>query len=266
MCTWGEEQMVPLAIESSKDFVDRYIVVDKPAEDNTVEVVKECKDKWKLNIDIYVKPDLPLQDAVTLGISKVDEDWILFQDGDEVFHTDGPNSIFNLKKLLRFRNVVFYAPMTVLIGDLLHTCTQYTKATVGVHQPPHPFLYHNNHTFYQHHGEFFPGMVGARVYLSKVYKFNCRVKSPKRMFLRLNYWKEWCKETSAFKKYRSVEEYAKAKLGVQNLEDNAKKWYQEYTENVLKPYDEKKYGYYPKVIREHIRKGKIRGHEENRLA
>jgi hypothetical protein len=32
MCTWEEEQMAPLAIESTKDFVDRYIVVDKASE------------------------------------------------------------------------------------------------------------------------------------------------------------------------------------------------------------------------------------------
>jgi len=108
-------------------------------------------------------------------------------------------------------------------------------------------------------------MIGARIYFSKVYKFNCRVKSPKRMFLRLKYWEEWCKETNAFKKYRSVEEYAKAKLGTENLDDHAKKWCEEYSKNVLKPFDEKKYGYYPKIIREYIRRGKIRGYEENRF-
>jgi len=82
----------------------------------------------------------------------------------------------------------------------------------------------------------------------------------------LKYWEEWCKETNAFKKYRSVEEYAKAKLGTENLDDYEKKWCEDYSKNVLKLYDEKKYGYYPKILREYIRRGKIRGYEENRFA
>ena len=37
--------------------------------------------------------------------------------------------------------------------------------------------------------------------------------------MRLNYWEEWCLETNAFRKYRSVEDYAKAKLGIKDLDD-----------------------------------------------
>jgi len=258
MCTWEEKEMVPLAIESSKDFVDRYVVVDKASEDGTADIIKECMDKWNLNMDIYIKPDLLLRQARMFAVGKVDEEWILIQDGDEVFHTDGPNSIFNLKKLLKFRNVVFCTPMTVLASDFLHTRPPYI-------QRPHPFLYHNNHMFYpKKYRDDLPGMVGVRVYLSRVYKFNCcNVKSPKRQFLRLEYWEEWCIKTNAFKEYRSVEEYAKAKLGMENLDEYARKWCKRYYKNVLKPYDEKEYGYYPKVIREYIRRGKIRGYEKN---
>lgn len=255
ICTWDEERTVPLAIESSKDFVDRYVIVDKVSEDNTLEVIKECRDKWNLEMDIYVKPELPLPEAIMFAISKIDEEWILIQDADEIFHTDGPNAIGNLKKLLKFRNVVFCAPMIILAGDFLHTRYPYI-------QPPHPFLFHNNHTFFLRRHAGFPGYVGVRVYLPKVYKFNCRIKSPKRIFLRLNYWKEWCLETNAFKKYRTVEDYAKAKLGIKDLDSYAEKWCEEYYKNVLKPYDEKRYGYYPKIIREYIKRGMIRGCEQ----
>jgi len=251
MCTWEEERMVRLALESSKGFVDRYVVVDKASQDGTVEAILECVDKWGLNMDIYVEPDLSLQDAVMFGIDKIDEDWLLIQDGDEVFHTDGPNSIFTLRKLLRLRNVVFYTPMTVLVDDFLHTVKRYTKETVGVHQPPHPFLYHNNETF-SRGSKFFPNVIGVRVYLQKVYKFNCRVKSPKRMFLRLMFWKNWSGDVGLRKEYKSVEEYAQAMLGPKNLDFEAEKWREQHLKATLLPYNEKLYGYYPKVIRKQM--------------
>jgi glycosyltransferase involved in cell wall biosynthesis len=253
MCTWEERQTVPLAIESTKDFVDRYIVVDKDSKDGTIDVIKKCRDEWKLDMDIYNKPNLLLGEARLFAFRKADEDWILIQDGDEIFHTDGPNSIFNLKKLLRFRSVSYAAPMTTIAGDFLHTRKDFPK------QPAHPFLHHNNHTFYLEIRGDGPAMVTVKIYLSKVYKFNCNVKSPERMFLR-PYWWEWCIQTDAFKTYRSVEEYAKAKLGTENLEEHIKKWYKDYYASVLAPYDEKKFGYYPLVIRKYIKRGRIRGY------
>jgi len=253
MCTWEEKEMVPLAIESSKDFVDRYLVVDKASEDGTVEAIKRCADKWKLDVEIFIRPDLPLREARMFAIEKADEDWILIQDGDEISHTDGPNSIFSLKKLFRFRHIVFHTPMTILTGDLLHTEPPYV-------QPPHPFLYHNNGTIYPAEGRRdIPDMIGVNILLSRVYKFNCRVKPPKRMFLR-QYWAEWCISTNSFKRYRNIEDYVKAKLGLDNLDDHVEEWYTNYMA-ALKPYDQKKYGYYPKVIGECIRRGQIRGYE-----
>jgi len=257
MCTWEERQMVPLAIESSKDFVDRYVIVDKASKDGTADVIKECRDKWHLDMDIYIKPELILSQARMFAVNKLDQEWILIQDGDEVFHTDGPNSVQNLRKLLKVRNVVFCAPMTQVAGDFIHT---YPSPQL----PPHPFLYHNNDTFYlRKHREDLPGIIAARIYLSKVYKFNCKVKPPRRIFL-YQYWGEWCKKTNAYKRYADVEDYAKAKLGVEDLRVHIEQWYREYV-STLKPYAEKKYGYYPKVIEEYINRGKIRGHEENRL-
>jgi len=257
MCTWEERQMVPLAIESSKDFVDRYIVVDRASEDDTVRVIEECAEKWELDVDIYSRPDLLLRQARMFAIEKADEEWILIQDGDEVFHTDGPNRIFSLRKFLKYRNIVFQTPMTVLAGDFLHT------NRVPPTQPPHAFLYHNNHSFYlpKDRGDI-PHMMGILVPLSRVYKFNCwGIKSSRRIFLR-QYWSEWCRRTNAFLEYASVEEYVKAKLDVDELDEHVKKWYNQFM-NGLKQYNERRYGYYPKVIREYIKLGKVRGYEKD---
>ncbi|MFB0522638.1 MAG: glycosyltransferase [Candidatus Bathyarchaeia archaeon] len=258
MCTWEERQMVPLAIESSKGFVDRYIVVDKASGDDTVRVIEECAEKWELDVDIYIRSDLLLREARMFAIEKADEEWILIQDGDEVFHTDGPNRIFNLRKFLKYRNIVFQTPMTVLAGDFLHT------DRVPPTQPPHAFLYHNNHSFYlpKDRGDI-PLMMGVLVPLSRVYKFNCwGIKSPRRIFLR-QYWSEWCRTTNAFMRYASVEEYVKAKLDVEELDEHVEKWYNQLMIG-LEPYDKTRYGYYPKVIREYIKVGKVRGYENDR--
>jgi glycosyltransferase involved in cell wall biosynthesis len=253
MCTWEEKEIVPLAIESSKDFVDRYLVVDKGSETDTVEAIKRRADEWNLDIQIFVKPDLDLREARMFAVEKVDEEWVMIQDGDEIFHTDGLNSILNLKKQLRFRNIILCAPMTILAGDLLHTEPPFI-------QPPHRFLYHNNHAIYSDEGRRdIPDAIGVNISLSRVYKFNCRVKSPKRTFLR-QYWYEWCISTDSFKRFKNLEDYVKAKLELENLDDYIKEWYSEYMDN-LKPYDPKKYGYYPKVIRECISKGKVGGYE-----
>jgi len=254
MCTWEEKEMAPLAMESSKDFVDRYVIVDRASEDGTIDAIQECRDRWNLDVDIYIEPDLALNEARMFALEKVQEDWVLIQDGDEICHTDGPNAIFNLKKYLRIKNTIFCTPMTILAGDLLHTRSNYRT-------PPHPFLYHNNSTFFLRNdrGQDLPGMAGVRIILSRVYKFNCFIKSPKRMFLR-QYWKEWCQTTDAYKKYSSLEDYAKKKLGVKDLEPIIKDWYRKYLEDLLVSYDEEKHGYYPKVIREYVRRGKIRGY------
>lgn len=265
MCTWNERLMVPLAIESTKDFVDEYVVVDKGSEDGTVNAIEECAERWGLNVHIYVRPDLILRFARLFAIGRADAEWILIQDGDEVFHTDGPNSIFDL--ILDERNAVYLAPMTYLAGDLLHTCKQLGGKEVA-RQPPHRFLYRNNGTIRlckdKHGYEWLPGdddipdVDGPEVTLPLVYKFNCNVKSPRKMFMR-QYTFGWYKASDAWKEC-TIEEYVRRKLGVRDLEPVIERWYREYCSG-LERYNEGRYGYYPKVIRDYIKKGLIRGAE-----
>lgn len=251
ICTWDEARMAPLAIESTKDFVDEYIVVDAGSVDGTRKVINECADRWDLKISIYDKPDMRLRFARMFAIEQTDADWILIQDGDEIFHTDGPNSIHNLRTMLDKENVVYRAPMNYLYRDLLHTQKKKTRL------PGHMFLYHNNGTFSLRPAKRdLPGYKGNLVNLEKVYKFNCNVKSPKRMFLR-NHWYDWSK-TDAHETY-TIEEFVRRKLDVPDLTPVIEEWYNKRMGENLVRYDETKYGYYPKVIREYIERGLIYG-------
>ncbi len=169
IATWDERLMIRYALESSKDFVYRYVVIDKDG--STVPYIEECQDRWDLDIEIHIKPKLNLRDSWAFGIKRIDEPWILIQDGDEVFHTDGPRSIQSLKHFMDRPNVVYCTPMVLLMGDLHHTHQRYPI------MPPHPFLYHNNGTLRapslkSDH----PVMDGWKIGLPEPYKFNCRIK------------------------------------------------------------------------------------------
>jgi len=254
MCTWEEGRVAPIAIESSKDFVDRFIVVDKGSEDGTARIIREIAEKWGLNIEIYVRPDLFLDQAISFALKKVDEDWFLMQDGDEILHTDGPNSIFSLGRLLkRFKNVIFCAPMTLLVYDFLHTLPK-------VYQPKHRFLYYNNGCFIKREEgkSDLPQMFGVELHLRRVYKFNCNVKSDKRLFLR-SFWREWYQNTDLREKYTNLEDYVKTKLGAQDLTPLINEWTKKYYANTI-PYQENLHGYLPEVIRKYVKRGQIRGY------
>lgn len=241
MCTWMEEKMVPLALESSKDFVSRYIVVDKDGE--TVPVVESCRDKWDLDMEIYVKPEMTLRESRAFAISRIDEPWVLIQDGDEVFHTDGPNSIFNLRRFMDRPHTLLMTTMNRLCGDIWHTSATYPQ------QPYHMFLYHNNGTLkIPDPQQDLPIMKGWKIFLTGSYKFNCSIKSHKRMFLR-QFWSEWCKFTEKYLIYPNIEKYVEKDLGI-NIEIEAEKWYKKYIKSLIL-YDEEKWGYYPEIIRKY---------------
>jgi len=250
MCTWMEEIVVPLAIESTKDFVSRYVIVDKGI-GNTVDVIKECADKWNLDIDIHIKPELNLRESRAFALEKISEPWVLVQDGDMVFHTDGPLAIDNLRRFMDRPNIVLSSPMNVLWQNFLSRRNDYVR--MGAH----PVLYHNNGTIrapdIQHD---LLVMDGWMINLGKPFSFNCLIKSPKRMFLRI-FWKEWV-ESQMCEKYPNIEDYVTYELKI-NIEDETKKHYADLKSRLL-PYDEGKWGYYPKVIRNYLErktKGRI---------
>lgn len=171
MCTWMEDFMVPLALESSKDFVNRYVIVDK-GEGKTVEVIKACRDKWDLDIEIHVKPEMNLRESRFFALKRIDEPWVMNQDGDMVFHTDGPLAISTLRRFMDRPHIVLTSPMNNLIGDLRHTIRRRERAA------PHPFLYHNNGTVRlpDHRSRDMLIMDGWMIRLGKPYIFNCLLK------------------------------------------------------------------------------------------
>ena len=238
MCTWKEEKMVSLAIESSKDFVSRYIIVDKDGD--TAPIIESCRDQWGLDMEIHIKPKLSLRESRAFALTRITEPWVFIQDGDEICHTDGPNAIQGLRQFMGRPNVLLSTPMNFLCGDLRHTSPLYSQ------QKHHMFLYHNNGTLKESGvSRDLPVMDGWKIYLCTPYKFNCPIKSPKRMYLR-QFWNDWCHHTENNLKYPNIEDYVTEELGI-NINEEVEKWYKQYIKSLI-PYDEKRWGYYPKVI------------------
>jgi len=171
--TWDEGLMIRYALESSKDFVSRYVIIDKDG--STVPYIEECRDKWDLDIEIHTKPELNRRESRAFGVKRINEPWILIQDGDEIFHTNGSRKIQSLRKFMDRPNVVYCAPIVILMGDLYHTHRKYPI------MPSHPFLYQNNGTirvsaYARKREEDLPIMDGWKIGLPEPYKFNCRIK------------------------------------------------------------------------------------------
>lgn len=170
IATWDESLTIKYALESSKDFVSKYIIIDKDG--STVEAVKEARDTFNLDLDIYVKPDMNVKQSRNYGFKKARDPWILTQDGDEIFYIEGESSIHRLREHMTRPNIVLCAPKLLLYGSLRLTMRDH------VVMPPHTLLYHNNGTIRQNtspkgdHQE----IDGWRVGLLHPFLFNCRIK------------------------------------------------------------------------------------------
>jgi hypothetical protein len=138
MCVWEEEKMLPLALNSTKDFVTEYIIINKPGLDDTKKVIFECKDKWNLNIK-YIESDMKLREArkYCVEISQDYADYYLIQDGDEIYFNSGSTNVQNLTKYMN-DNYDFCFTSMILINDRLDLTLKNTTWLV-----PHPFFFKN---------------------------------------------------------------------------------------------------------------------------
>ena len=170
IATWDESLVIRYALESSKGFVAKYIIIDKNG--LTVDAIKEAKDSFDLDIDLYVKPKMNLRQSWDYGFKKAKDPWILKQDGDEVFYIEGNQRIQLLRKYMVLPNIVLCAPKVLLYGSL--------KLTLPPHcvMPPHTLLYHNNGTIRQSTNPKLdsPVMNGWKMGLLNPFLFNCRIK------------------------------------------------------------------------------------------
>jgi hypothetical protein len=247
-CVWDEQENVTKAISSSCGFVNKYIVIDKNGK--TIPIIKEIQDQYGLDIIYYTKPNLNLKESRKYALSKITSEWVLIQDGDEVFNTakGESNSIQKLRNYMIYPNIILKTRMNILKFDYLHTAI--------INNAYHPFLLHNNGDIYFGKSDI-PRGKGRIINLKSIYKWNLSsVKPMERLYYRHKFWKIY-QQSRKVTEYPSINEFVEKYLNVKVTEEDISLHEQKLWEKTL-PYNKKIQGELPKILRDLVEKGIIK--------
>ena len=281
MPVWDEQNMIGLAIASSKEIVYQYVILIKKGIDKTKEVIKYCEKLWNLNI-IIVESELKLRERKKLAIQMTKEyaDYYLLQDGDEIFftNTDKENDISKIPKLIEEGYTFGLTSIVFLEKDLIHT----PKDENQIWLVQHPFFFKNSkdNIFWPNKGDmptYNPNIGYNKEYNTGIqnnpFKFDCKIKNFRRVFLRevFTMWHD-----SIFK--GTIEEFAdKYHHTVIWYRENINKnltlneiinMYEKHVNSSLeekfkwhKIYNQEQYWEYPNIIKKFIEFNKLEGIE-----
>ena len=280
MPVWDEQNMIGLAIASSKEIVYQYVILIKKGIDKTKEVIKYCEKLWNLNI-IIVESELKLRERKKLAVQMTKEyaDYYLLQDGDEIFftNTNKENDISRIPKLIEEGYTFGLTSIVFLEKDLIHT----PKDENQIWLVPHPFFFKNTkNIFWPNKGDmpsYNPNIGYNKEYNTGIknnpFKFDCKIKNFRRVFLRevFTMWHD-----SIFK--GTIEEFAdKYHHTVIWYRENVDKnltlneiiiMYEKHVNRSLeekfkwhKIYNQEEYSEYPNIIKRFIEFNKLEGIE-----
>ncbi len=282
MCLWDEALTLPLALDSTRHFVNEYVVVHKIGMDNTAEVLERCVAKWGLKVRYFVS-DMPLRAARLFAVNLTQDyaDVYIIQDGDEVFYSSGETAIQNSLRLLYGAGYgMVMSKMVYLKQNLVSTMKDsYTPGSSnkwgghtanGIMLVDHPTIFLNIPgaiVINPDLGIDVPELKGSydRVTFHRPWKFDVSIKHPLRDFLRGSFL-DWSRAGSP----GTIEEFA-AKYNPQHLdavraglstslEESAALRAMVLTRQLQK-YSEVEWFPYPDAIRKYVDVGRLRGYE-----
>jgi len=272
MPIYNQEYTVPMAIESTMEWVNEYIVVDHGCTDRSIEIVKEYQKKYGLNVKLFKLPNtMPLWEVRLFTFKQATGDWIVVADGDHIFHTDGPYNVRNFisQYLSKLRPVTYCVPLVRLVGGLN------MRPKGNWIQPPHPTFYRNSRDWIEKTrvvrkkeiSGYLPKFTLKRnveipvdLPKSKSNKiirienwygvFNVSPFQPLRYLYKYYWW--WWEKAEKKRGQMSLEDYIKSKIGHDDLEAEAKRFWKESIEPHIQKWDENKDGQLPKVVRKRL--------------
>ncbi len=114
--TLNEEQNLPYALRSVRDWVDEIVVVDMYSDDQTVEVAK------KYGAKVFQHERILAFDAARkFAVEQATNEWVLILDADEVVPTELSKLLFDIANTDR-ADAVTIPRLNYLLGDvIMHT-------------------------------------------------------------------------------------------------------------------------------------------------
>lgn len=270
MPVWDEQNMIGLALASSKDFIYEYIILIENCTDKTQDVINYCKKLWNLNIRlIHSNEKIRKRREMAIKISKDYANYYIIQDGDEIFYE---NTCDEIQKLIDGDITFSTAPIIFLENDFKHTANN----EENILMPCHPLFFKNmNDIYFPNFGDMPWYNPTLTIHIVKEFKkplkFDCKIKNFRRNFLR-EVFTNW--HDSDYK--GSIEEYAFAyhhsiiwyKQNINEQEEDLEKMIKVFEDEHKKDefkwnliYDEKKYYNYPFIINYMINNNKLKGIE-----
>ena len=116
----NEEKFIWYALNSVIDYVDKILVWDTGSTDNTVKIIKSIKNN---KIEFEEKGATDAAGVTKFRkemINKIDTDWIMLLDGDEIWYE---NALLEIKEEIDKnpkKYSVVVVPTIMLIGDIFH--------------------------------------------------------------------------------------------------------------------------------------------------
>ena len=270
MPVWDEQNIIGLALASSKSFIYEYIILIQKCTDKTLEVIQYCQKLWNLNIQIIESNEkIRKRREKAIELTSHYADYYIIQDADEVFYE---NSNKDIDYFIENNMTFVTAPIVLIENDFLHT----TDKQENIIMVNHPLFFKNLPDIYFPNIGDMPWYNPEKNYHKMIefktpLKFDCKIKNYRRKFLR-EVFTPWHDSHNSC----SIEEYAfnhhyHVKWYKENIDSNEKDiekiilYFEEndkqneFRWNIL--YDKNKYYEYPIIIKYMIENNKLKGIE-----
>ena len=126
----NEEENLPIYIDGIRAISDEIIIVDTGSKDNSLKILENLKDKYKLNLKIYhFKWINDFAAARNFTLSKANGDWIISIDADEYFEEKSRKKIRSLLESVSNDKTILgvttpYLDVNKITGDVIGSSIQ----------------------------------------------------------------------------------------------------------------------------------------------
>ncbi len=252
-----EETWLSVSIQSIAAVADEIIVGDNGSTDRTPEILRELQEELHGRLIVLRQPELDIRDLTNVLIERTRFRWVIRWDADFVGRTDGPQSMFHLRKWLSDhdprRYFFIYPRMIEVCGDLFHQ-----RPATATRADCHCFTY-SDHLRYVYGWSGYESPKVPPWYRVLRYEiptfFHVDVKPPQRMFLS-SLWKQYLTDPER-ERYPGFETYLKTQLkegwSTQEINEAASLWAGTAFQDLV-PYDRERFGDYPTLLSPFLKK------------